>query len=179
MPENELLDSEARAETRWRPLRDRLERGDTPDGLFPDVQQQFYQGLRCTFTRWRGRGVDPGHLFAAAVAGPAELRRLVRATWNDRHARQLQDAVAGLPCPDLGAVIRAFLDSLWEEARWFLQLDCLKGDVPESFLQDVEQMLGRLAHDLLKDPTRVPRRPRNAKRPPDVDDLLDEPLPLA
>ena len=177
MPENELLDSDARAETRWRPLADRLERGEAADALFPEVQQQFYGALRSTFKRWERRGVDPGRLFAAAASGRAALRPLVGQCWHDRHARLLQDVIASIPDPDPRATIRAFLGALWDQAQGFLRLDGHGDEIPDALHRDVDQMLERMTQDLLKNPSRAPRMPPRSKRPPDIDALLDEPLP--
>jgi len=179
MPENETLFPDARTASRWQPLRDRIARGESPDAVFPDLQEQFHRALKRVFKLWKDRGVDPKDLFEAAQNDPAVLRDLIGQTWNDEFARLLQDATAGETSPDLEGVLRCFLDSVWEQIRGHLQIDCLDGGVPDSFLNRIDQMLERMIRSLLKNPSRPPRRPTNIKPPPDIDDMLGESLPLA
>jgi hypothetical protein len=178
MPENETLSPDARTASRWQPLRDRVAGGESPDQIFPDLQEQFYRSLRRVFKQWKARGVDPKQLLEAAVTGPAALNDLVARARNDEFARLLQDAIAGEKNPNLEVVVRSFLDSVWEQVRGQLQVDCREDGVSDTFLSRVGQMLERLVMGLLKDPSRVPRRPPNKESPPDIDDILDEPLPL-
>jgi hypothetical protein len=177
MPENETLSPEARTASRWQPLRDRVAGGESPDQIFPDLQEQFYRSLRRVFKQWKARGVDPKQLLEAAVAGPAALNDLVARTRNDEFARSLQDAIAGEKDRNLEVVIRSFLDSVWEQVRSQLRLDCREDGVPDSFLGRVDQMLERLVRGLLKDPSRVPRRPPQKAPPRDIGEILQESLP--
>lgn len=45
MPENETLHPDTKNASRWCPLKERLERGEAPDSIFPDLQKQFYLAL--------------------------------------------------------------------------------------------------------------------------------------
>lgn len=178
MPENEVLFPDARCANRWHPLRERFGR-ESADEIFPDFQEQFYLALRRIFARWKARGIDPKQLFEAALHGSVQLRDLVNRIRNDQYARLLQDSIAGEQNPNLEVVLRSFLRSVWDNVRDQLQIDCLEGGVPDTFLSRVDQMLERLTRGLLKDPSRIPRRPPKNKPPPDIDDTLGEPLPRA
>lgn len=98
---------------------------------------------------------------------------------NDDFARLLQDCVAGQIYSSLDEVIRTFLFAFWELVRSQLQIDCREDGVPDTFTRSVEQMLERLVRGLLKNPSRIPKRPRQKKSLLDIDDMLREPLPLA
>jgi hypothetical protein len=179
MPENETLTPNTPNASRWQPLRDRLAGGESPDAIFPDLQDQFYRALKHVFEQWKDRGVDPQQLFEAALNKPAMLRDLVSRMRNDEFAKLLQDGIAGESNQNLEGVIRSFLYGVWEDVRGLLQLDCREDGVPVTFFNSVDQMLERLIRSLLKDPSRIPRRPSKNKPPLDIDDLLGESLPLA
>ncbi len=67
MPENETLVFDARVASRWRPIGERLDKGESPTELFLEMQNQFYTSLQRAWKQWRGRGVDPDQLFDAAL----------------------------------------------------------------------------------------------------------------
>jgi hypothetical protein len=180
MPENETLFPDARAASRWQPLRERMAKGESPNEIFPDFEEKFYAALRRVFKQWLKRGVDPKQMFEAAMDNDRSvLRDLMNRVWNDDYARLLQDATSGEESLNLEAVLRLFLNSVWDYVRDHLQIDCREGGVPDAFLKRVDQMLDRLIRGLLQNPSRVPRRPRHNKPPPDIDDTLGESLPLA
>jgi hypothetical protein len=180
MPENETLFPDVRTASRWQPLRDRIANGESPDQIFLDIQKQLYLALRSAFARWMKRGIDPKKLFEAALDDDRSvLCDLVNRVWNDEYARLLQDATSGEESLNLEAVLRLFLNSVWDCVRDHLQIDCREGGVPDAFPKRVDQMLDRLIRGLLENPSRVPRRPRQNKPPPDIDDTLGESLPLA
>lgn len=179
MLENEFLYPDRRTVNRWHPLAERLGCGETPDSIFPVLQRQFYLALRNVFKQWKNRGTGPKELFESATADDRHLMRdLVRRTRNDDFAQLLEHAIDGEISPDLETVIRSFLTSVWENVRDHLQLDRSENDVPEAFLERVNQMLDRLTRDLHKDPSRVPRCPGRSQPPRDIDDVLGESLPL-
>jgi hypothetical protein len=78
MPENETLNPDKRTASRWRPLKDRLDHGESPNDIFPDLENEFDASLQKVWKQWRGRGVDPAALFDAAVNNPEVLHDLVR-----------------------------------------------------------------------------------------------------
>jgi hypothetical protein len=176
MPENETLFPDARTASRWQPLKDRLARGESPNQIFPELEKQFYLALRRVFKQWKSRGVDPKALIDAAQSDPATLPDLIKRTRNDGYAKLIQEATAGQPNADRKALIQSFLDSVWEHARSQMQIDRLKNGAPEELLRGVQKMLDRLTSKLLKDPSRVPHRPRRRDPPPDIDDMLSQSL---
>ena len=177
MPEHEILYPGLRSASRWRPLKDRFARGESPDAIFPDIQDKFYKQLQQVFKRWNENGVNHSELFNAGPDAPAKLRELVNRIGNDGFAQLLlQNCTAGEPPRDLEAVIRSFLEAVWDADRDHLQIDRLEEGVPESFQNSIMQMLERLTRRLLKDPSRIPRRPPRKKPPTDIDEILGRSL---
>jgi hypothetical protein len=176
MPENETLFPDARTASRWQPLWERIERGESPHEIFPEIRKQFYLALRSAFRRWVKRCVKPSQLFEAAQNGNLPvLHDLVNQAGND-YARLLRDAISGETKPDLEAVIGFFLNSAWDNARDQLQIDRCEDGVRDAFLKLADQMLEQLTRGLLKNPSRIPRLPPNRKPPPKIDDMLGESL---
>jgi hypothetical protein len=171
MPENETPISDPRTASRWRPLRERLDRGDLPIDLFPEIQREFYNCLRAVYRQWRACGVDPARLFAATVADREALHRLVHEARRHDYAQLLRDVVASERNADLGRVIRCWLDLAWDYARTQLQVDRHGEGRHGDFSGRVGRMLDHLACGLVEDPSRIPRRPSRAK-PPILDELL-------
>jgi hypothetical protein len=179
MPENETLFLETGNASRWCPLKARVAAGEALNAILPTLADEIYLALRWAVRWWKRRGVLPEQLFAAAVNDPTTLRALVNRTGNEDCAQLLQDCTAGEVNPDRETVLRSFLDSFWEHVRGHLQLDCREGGVPPSFLDDVGQILDRIARGLLRNPSRIPPRPPRKGPPPDIDDFLGQSLPLA
>jgi hypothetical protein len=180
MPENETLFPDARTASRWQPLRERIERGESPEQIFLDYQDQFYRMLKSVFKQWKDQGVEPEQLFEAALDGdPTVLTDFVNRTGNNEFARLLQDAISGKTDLDRAAVIRLFLNSACDYARDYVRVDCHEDGVTDAFLKGVNKMLDRLICGLRKNPSRVPNRPPQNKPPRDINDALDELLPLA
>ncbi len=171
MPENETLTSDPRTASRWRSLRERLDRGDLPIDLFPEIQREFHNCLRAVYRQWRARGVDPVRLFAAAVADREALLRLVQEARRHDYAQLLRDVAASERDADLGRVVRCWLDLAWDYARTQLQVDRHGGGRHGDFSERAGQMLDHLARGLVENPSRIPRRPSRAK-PPVLDELL-------
>ncbi len=158
MPENETLYPDTQSVNRWRPLRDRIAGGESPDVLFPEFQEEFYRSLRKVFDQWKRHGVNPGQVFAAALNDPVRLRKLVQQTWNDEHAILLRDCIDGEEPSNLEEVIRSFLNSKWEIVRDQLQVDCREDGVPGTFLNSVNRMIDKLTRELIDNPSRMPCR---------------------
>ncbi len=160
MPENETLIHDGRTVSRWRPLRERLDGGLEPTEAFPAIQNEFYAWLQTRLSdlklqpqnvwrQWKGRGVDPADLFAAALNAPNLLGELIRQARFDRNARLLRDVAAGLQDADMEGLIGAFLDAAWDSAHGQLQLDCREDTLSPEFMNRIQGMLGRIRQSLL------------------------------
>lgn len=176
MPENETLTDDPRKARRFRPLADRLERGESPPEVFVDIQKNFYKMIGNISKQWKKCGVQPEQLFEAAVRDREKFGQLLRQTRNDSTARVLKDAAAGESSANRQTVIRNFIDLAWERVRAQLRVDCLPVDKREDILQRARPMLDRLAADLERDPSRMPRCPRRVGPSPNIDDILGESL---
>ena len=179
MPENETLFPNCQTASRWNPLRDRIEGGEPLDELFPDLHRQFYKALQRAFEQCKKRGVDHKQLFEAAMNNRDLLHDLVEQTGYHDYAQLLQNVTFVEPNSELEGVIRGYLDSVWENVRGLLQIDCRDGGVPNSFWCSVDQMLERLRRSLLENPSNMPRCPRKQGPMQDIEDILKESLPLA
>ena len=67
MPENETLLPDARNASRWRPVVERMDEGQSPIDAYPVIQHHFYGLLLRVWRQWRTRGVDPAKLFDAVL----------------------------------------------------------------------------------------------------------------
>jgi hypothetical protein len=172
MPENETL-SETRNATRWKSLRERFADGESPRMVFPDFQNEFYRALKSLYAQLKRNGVDPKAMFEA-VGDPARLQQLARQARYCDFARILLD-ISAEGKSDLKIVIPSFVDSMWEQVRSRLRLDCLENSPSQDFLNRVEKMLDKVTESLLNDPSKAPRRPPNP-RPPTLDEQLGESL---
>ena len=175
MPENETLNPDSRSANRWRPLRNRLDQGQLPSDLFPDIEDGLYASLRRVYKQWRDRGVDPAALFNAAVNDHAALHDLVRRSEFDSYVQLLEDVVASEPGSNLEELRRGWLDAVWNQVRDQLQLDRHEASRSASFADPVNQMLDRLHRLLTRNPSRIPSRPHRNK-PMDIDNILSRAL---
>lgn len=176
MPENETLIPDAKTASRWRPLRERLDRGEELIDLFPEIEREFYGCVQAIFRQWRGYGVDPAEFFAAATNDREALHSLVQKVRHHDYARLLVDVVAAERGADLDRVIRCWIDAAWESARAQTQVDRHEASRRGDFAGRVDRMLGRLSRQIAKDPSQSPRRPPRDK-PLDIDDILGLDLP--
>ncbi len=175
MPENETLLPDTRNASRWRPVGERMDEGQSPTDAFPVIQDQFYALLQNVWRQWRGRGVDPAQLFAAALHDPKAFQELLRQTGFDRNAQLLRDVATGLKDADMESLVRSFIDAAWESVQDQLQLDRREETLSPEFLSRIQGMLDCICRRLLANLSRFPSRPRK-EPPPDLDTRLGESL---
>ena len=95
MPENETLTEDPRSASRWRPVRDKIERDESVASIFPDVEKNFYAMLRRVWERWKEHGVSANEMFEAARNDRSLLRELVNRVRNDDFSRLLTEITVG------------------------------------------------------------------------------------
>ena len=176
MPENETLLYDARSASRWRPFGERIDNGEAPSDLFPDIQDNFYSVFQKVWRQWKAARLDPRQLFDAALNDPMTLRDLIRQSSNDRNAQLLRDVAADLQDADMECLIRGFLNAAWEDVEGQLQINRREEGRSSKFDGQIEQMLNRIVTGLLNNLSRFPNRPSRNEPPPDLDTLLGEPL---
>lgn len=176
MPENETLVYDPRSASRWRPVGERIDGGQAPVDLFPDIQSQFYRSLQKVWRQWRERGVDAKQLFDAALNEPKALQDLIKKLSYDPNARLLQDVATGSQEENMEQLIRDFLNAAWGDVETQLGLDRHYEAQSLEFMGQVQRMLSRIARCLSNDPSRIPNRPSRNEPPPDLDTQLGESL---
>lgn len=176
MPENETLVHDTRSASRWRPIRERMDRGQTPTELFPEIQDQFYAYGQKVWKQWKERGVDAAQLFDAARNDPQALRNLIKQASFDRNAQLLGDVAADIQDADMERLIRRFVDAVWEEVECLLQLNRREEAQSLEFIRQSQRMLNRIVSSLLNNPSRFPNRPSRNEPLPDLDTQLGESL---
>ena len=178
MAENETLSVNGSTASRWRSVQQRLSSGTPASDCFPEIEQQFYRGLRGARRMWGDRDVTLEGLLTVALERPADLEALVRQTRNHDHARVLLDVVRSRQFLSLDQLVFAWLAAVWDSIRDQLRFDLAAGPPTAAFEVGVRAMLGRLARLITANPTRIPNLPR--RRPTDdgddLDDLLNRPL---
>lgn len=176
MPENETLVFDTRVANRWRPISERLDGGEAPTELFPDIQSHFYTSLQKVWKQWRAKGVEPDRLFDATLNEPKALQDLIKTLSSDPNARLLHEVRAGRQSTDREQLIGDFLNATWEVVESQLGLDRRYEAQPLEFVGQVHRMLARIARGLANDLSRIPNRPSQNKPPPDLDDQLGQSL---
>jgi len=176
MPENETLVYDTRSASRWRPIAERLDRGQSPVDLFPEIQDQFYTALQKVLRQWRERGVDAAHLFDAALNDPKALQDLIKKLSFDRNAQLVRDVAACRQDADMAQIISGFLNAAWEVVDTQLGLSRRYESQSLEFIGLVHRMLSRIAGSLIDNPSRMLKRPSRNEPPPDLDTQLEESL---
>jgi hypothetical protein len=175
MPENETLLTDSRIASRWRPIAEHMDEGQSPTDAFPVIQDQFYTQLQRVWRQWQARGVDPAKLFDVALNDHKAFQELLKQTGSDQYARLLQDVAAVLQDADLNTLVRSFVDAAWDSVRDQLQLDRREDSLPHEFICQIQSMLGCICRRLLGNLSRFPSRSRK-EPPPDLDTRLGESL---
>ncbi len=176
MPENETLIYDARSATRWRPVAERMDGGQSPVELFPEIQDQFYTALQKVWKQWKERGVDPDELFQAALTNPEALRDFIKRMSFDLNARLLRDVAAGIEDSNMEVLIREFLQAAWDVVDGQLLLGIRDEDQSLEFNAQISRMLNRITKRLVDNPSRFPNRPSRNESPPDLDTQLGQSL---
>lgn len=176
MPENETLLYDARSANRWRPVGERLDNGQAPTDLFPEIQNHFYTAMQKAWRQWRDRGVDPCKLFNAALTDPKLLRELIKKLAFDKNAQLLRDVAADVKDADMEQIIDAFVNAAWGDVENQLGLDRRYEALSQEFVGQVHRMLSRIVRSLTNNPSRFPNRPSRKNAPPDLDAQLGESL---
>jgi hypothetical protein len=176
MPENETLVYDTRSASRWNPVRERMDGGQAPADLFPEIQHQFYAALQKVWRQWRERGVDAAQLFDAALIDRSALRGLIKKLSFDRNAQLVRDIAAGRQDADMEYLIGDFVNAAWEDVETRLGLDRRYESQSLEFTGQVQRMLSRIARCLINNPSRIPNRPSRNEPPPDLDTQLGESL---
>ena len=176
MPENETLVGDTGGASRWRPVSERMDGGQAPADLFPEIQNQFYTSLQKVWRQWREGGIDPAQLFDAALNDPQALRDLIKKLSFDRNAQLVRDVAAGSQDADMEQLIGDFLNAAWGDVETQLGLDRRYEAQSLEFIGQVQRMLSRITRCLINNPSRIPNRPSRNEPPPDLDTQLGESL---
>lgn len=176
MPENETLVYDTRSASRWRPVAERIDGGQAPADLFPEIEKQFYTSLQKVWRQWRERGVDAAQLFDAALNDPNTLRDLIKKLSFDRNAQLVRDVAADGQDADLEHLIGDFLNAAWGDVETQLGLDRHYETQSLEFIGQIQRMLSRIVRCLSNNPSRIPNRPSRNEPPPDLDTQLGESL---
>jgi hypothetical protein len=176
MPENETFLLDARSASRWRPVGERMDRGQPPAELFPEIQDNFFSSCKRVWRQWKARGIDPGQLFAAALNDPMALRDLIKQSSNDPNARLLRDVAAELQDADMERLIFGFLNAAWDEVEGQLQINRRENAQSLEFRGQIQRMLNRIVTSLISNPSRFPNRPSRNELTLDLDTQLRESL---
>jgi hypothetical protein len=91
---------DARNASRWRPVGERIDEGQSPIDSFPVIQDQFYALLQSVWRQWKVRGVDPARLFDAVLNDSKAFQELLKQTSFDGNAQLLRDVAAELQDAD-------------------------------------------------------------------------------
>lgn len=175
MPENETLLPDSRNASRWRPVGERMDEGQSPIEAFPVIHDQFYALLQSVWRQWKARGVDPADLLAAALNDSKAFGELLKQTAFDRNAQLLRDVAAGLRDSDMEGLVRSFIDAAWDSVQDQLQLDRREDSPSAEFASQVQDMLDGICRRLQGNLSRFPSRTRK-EPPPDLDSRLGESL---
>jgi hypothetical protein len=176
MPENETLEADSKTALRFRRCRDRLDAGQTSLAELPEIEHQLYKTLAEQWKQWKRCGVEPLSMFQAALGDRQELGRLFERIHRNDFAKFLVDASFLTSHVGLEPLIRDWLHAVWGWVRDIVQLDRHPASQSTEFKDRVEEVLERIAQGLAKNPNKVPRRRRRDEPPPDLNDLLNEPL---
>lgn len=176
MPENETLLYDARRANRWQRIGDRMDGGQVPSELFPDIQDQFYAACQKVWKQWKKQGIDAAQLFDAALTDPTALRNLIKQASFDQYARLLGDVAAEIQVADKEPLICGFVNAVWENVEGQLQLDRRDEAQSLEFIGQVHRMLSHIVRGLFDNPSRFPNRPSRNEPPPDLDTQLGESL---